>query len=209
MEKANATMWPMWSLMIKQWETTQAMLTETMESNKDKWGTEGVWMEKANATMWPMWNLMMNQLETAQAMMTETIESNKDLLELNGLWLEKANATWWPVWKKQWETTLLMWEGRNIDWTTQMTEANQWIQKANATCGPSGDPGCPNGKLTKANGKKSPTPGGGNEQQCCSRLGYLDGTMGLSVRPLGREIGDKAWWPMWSMWMKEWKNMMT
>merc|ERR1711922_132589 len=82
------------------------------------------------------WNLRMNQLETAQAMMTETIESNKDLLELNGLWLEKANATWWPVWKKQWETTLLMWEGRNIDWTTQMTEANQWIQKANATWWP-------------------------------------------------------------------------
>merc|ERR1711973_679395 len=154
--------------MMKQWETTQAMLTETMESNKDKWGTEGVWMEKANATMWPMWNLMMNQLETAQAMMTETIESNKDLLELNGLWLEKANATWWPVWKKQWETTLLMWEGRNIDWTTQMTEANQWIQRRM--------------------GRNHQHLVGGNEQQCCSRLGYLDGTMGLSVLLLGRRL---------------------
>merc|ERR550517_1926617 len=103
---------------------------------------------------------MMNQLETAQAMMTETIESNKDLLELNGLWLEKANATWWPVWKKQWETTLLMWEGRNIDWTTQMTEANQWIQKANATWWPVWGTWMSEWKLTKANGKKSPTPGG-------------------------------------------------
>merc|ERR550534_698599 len=97
----------------------------------------------------------MKQWETTQAMMTETIESNKDLLELNGLWLEKANATWWPVWKKQWETTLLMWEGRNIDWTTQMTRLTNGSRKPTLPGGPSGEPGCPNGKLTKANGRKS------------------------------------------------------
>merc|ERR1712127_540912 len=116
-EKANATLMPMWTMWTSQWEKNQAMLMEQWETNKDMWQAEGAWLEKANATLMPMWTMLMTQMEL-----------NQTIFEVDNAWLEKANATLTPMWTMlttQWEKNQAMLE---VD--------SAWIQEANTTLMP-------------------------------------------------------------------------
>merc|ERR1711911_141854 len=97
-----------------------------------------------------------------------------------------------------------------VDWTTQMTEANQWIQKANATWWPVWGTWMSEWETNKGEWEEITNTWGEEMNSSVAPVWATWMEQWDSKFALWEEkYGDKAWWPMWSMWMKEWKNMMT
>merc|ERR1712071_731650 len=105
-EKANATLMPIWTMLMTQ-----------MELNQTYFEVDNTWVEKANATLMPMWTMWTSQWE-----------KNQTMLEIDNAWFQEANATLMPIW------TMLMTQMELNQAMLEVDSA--WIQEANTTLMP-------------------------------------------------------------------------